>query len=80
MRSFPPNAPEDVKQLAEQLITMLEGHDLETVGPSISLAFAYVILDLAGCPDDDVAAMGRITDDITKLVIAHGAATARPTH
>jgi len=76
---WPDTVPQDVRQLAERLITTLEGHDVEVVGPAISLAFGYVILDLGGHAED-AAALDRITDDITQLVLRYNAAIVQPTH
>jgi hypothetical protein len=76
---WPNDTPDAVKALAERILAVLEGSDVEVVGPAISLAFGYVILDLGG-HGEDVAALDGITDDITQLVLRYNAAVARPMH
>jgi hypothetical protein len=68
-----------VRQLAEHIISILEGYDIEIVGPAISLAYAYVILDLGGHAED-VTALDKMTADLSALAIKYNAAVARPTH
>ena len=77
---WPDNTPANVRALAECVISVLEGSDIETVGPAISLAYAYVILDLGGHADDDVAAMDGMVRDLLDLAIKYNAAVAQPTH
>jgi len=76
---WPKDTPADVQALADELVAVLKGHDAEVVGPAIAITFAFVILSLAERADD-MAAVDRMTADITELVTRYGAAIPRHTY
>jgi hypothetical protein len=76
---WPATVPTDVQTLANELMAVLEGHSGDVMGPALCMTFAYTMLELGGQADDP-SALDRMMADLTRLVVAHGAATERQTH
>jgi hypothetical protein len=76
---WPSEAPDDVKALANKIIDLLVHQDAAIVGPAISMAFGFTILEL-GKGADDVAQVDRIMQDVRDIVLKYGAAVESYPH
>lgn len=73
------SAPVDVKALADELIALLNNYDRATIGPALSMVFAFTILELGGHAED-MAKLSEMMHDVASLATKYGAATERHMH
>jgi hypothetical protein len=69
----------DVKALADELVAVLEGHNSEVIGPAMSMAFLFTVLEL-GKHNGDMEVLSRMMEDLSAFVVRYGAATVRHPH
>jgi len=76
---WPDTVPPDVKRLADELISVLQGHSAEVMGPALSVVFAFVMCSIAGRAEDE-ASLDQMMADLTSVIVKYGAANMRNVH
>src|SRR6516162_4426077 len=73
---WPEAMPDDVKVLIEKLMGVLKDHRGETIGPALSLVYAFTSCQLGG-HGNDTAAIEQMVDDLATLIVRYDAAIER---